>query len=429
MSDNVSTGGGRRSVLPELSSGRAYHPFTARFPLTCKISFPYTPAMPDYNLAEFLRISAVLNYMLSAKRPDWGSVTSIVLEGKAISSHDQDVLIDVFDYLSSIYGKTKRDLGPFSVLHPVRATALLSHASDKLVLLDLMTCLLHDNFEDFQPAKFKAADWIKLDNKFQSFLTKLPEDRQQQLREHLQWLTKEPAETYYHYIGRLLERACNCPEVVRVKLADRLDNTFDMRIELQDPLQGVDFFEIIFQMMFSSTYKGYRPEKPHQPTLILNGAERLYQLFKNIVLLSLIRQRRSAGGDAIGQGLFNALAKASMQEAQRIALHIFGYHETTLSTFKNILLETMAYSQSHGIDTVTRPDAKHRLDGLFMSVFDQPQRDARKKHLAQLYGDKPLMIQVAVSFVIIFLNFLNDADYFVRGISAEGIRPETVCSP
>ena len=34
------------------------------------------------------------------------------------------------------------------------------------------------------------------------------------------------------------------------------------------------------------------------------------------------------------------------------------------------------------------------------------------------------MIEVAVSFVIIFLNFLNDADYFVHGISSEGIRPE-----
>jgi hypothetical protein len=288
-----------------------------------------------------------------------------------------------------------------------------------------MTCLLHDHFEDFEPSRIKASSRIKLDQMFQSFLREIPKSHQMRLMEHLQWLTKEPTETYNHYIGRLLDQALHAPEVVRVKLADRLDNTLDMRIDLHDPLQGVDFFEIIFQALFTNTCKGYRPERPHQTTLILNGAERLYQLFKNIVLMSLIRQREAAAMDSISQGLFRTLAKAGMKEAQRVILHILGYHETSVSTLQEILKETLAYAQSGGLEKVTLPKNGQPLDGLFMSVFDQPKRVDRKKQLSALYKDKRLMIEVAVSFVIIFLNFLYDKDYFVHGISAEGIRPET----
>ena len=379
--------------------------------------------MQSYDLADFLTTSALLNYQLSAKRQNWSSIATVVLEGKSISDHDQEVLLRVFDYLGKVYGKMKRALGPLSVLHPLRATALLCHASKQVILLDLITCLLHDTFEDFKPSQFKNSDWIKLDKSFQAFLSELPEDHQKRLRDQLQWLTKGPSETYYHYIGHLLDQAGQTSEVVRVKLADRLDNTFDMRIELQDPLQGVDFFEIIFQMAFTNTYKGYKPDRPHQPTVILNGAQRLYQLFKNIVLMSLIRQKKTATEDPITQELFEALAKASMKEAQRIALHVFGYHESDVSKFRNLLMETMAYSQAGGFDAVTLPNTVSRLNGLLMSVFDQPDRESRKKRLAALYRDKAFMIQVAISFVIIFLNFLNNPEYFIHGISAEGVHP------
>jgi hypothetical protein len=88
-------------------------------------------------------------------------------------------------------------------------------------------------------------------------------------------------------------------------------------------------------------------------------------------------------------------------------------------------METMAYSQSGGFDAVTLPNMESRLNGLLMSVFDQPERDSRKKQLAALYKDKFLMIEVSIAFVTIFLNFLNDSNYFIHGISAEGVRPES----
>jgi hypothetical protein len=381
--------------------------------------------MRSYDLTDFLTTSALLNYQLCAKQRNWSSIITVILEGKPLSNHDQALLLHVLDYLSDVYGKMQRNLGPLSVLHPLRATALLFHASKQVIIPDLMTCLLHDTCEDFKPARFKDSIWDKLDEKFQTFLKEIPESHQERLRKHLQWLTKEPSETYYHYIGNLLDQACDAPEVVRVKLADRLDNTFDMRIDLQDPLEGVDFFEIVYQMVFTNTYQGYKPERPHQPTVILNGAQRLYQLFKNIVLLSLIRQKGAAAGDHISEELFKALATVSMKEAQRIALHVFGYHETDVSKFRGLLMETMVYSQSGGFDAVTLPNTASRLNGLLLSVFDHPERESRKKRLAALYKDKYLMIEVAIAFVTIFLNFLNDPAYFIHGISAAGVRPES----
>jgi hypothetical protein len=379
--------------------------------------------MENFDLDGFLKISALLNYQLSAKQLNWNNITYILLEGKPIPPRDEGILLHVCDYLGKIYGKKKRELGPFSVLHPLRATALLCHASREVNLLDIVTCLLHDHFEDFHP--LKDPRWMKLEQLFQSVLAMISASRRKRLLAHLAWLTKEPAETYNHYIGHLLDQARNASEVVRVKLADRLDNTFDMRIDLQDPLKGVDFFEIIFQTMFTHIYKGYKPERMHQTTLALNGAQRLYQLFKNIVLMSLIRKRKAAAADPISQGLFKTLAEASMREAQRITLHIFGYHERSVSSLREILRETMEYAEAGGLEEVTLPQDGRRLDGLFMSVFDKPSRAERSRQLAALYRNKPLMIEVAVSFVIIFLNFLNDEDYFIHGISSEGIRPES----
>jgi hypothetical protein len=107
----------------------------------------------------------------------------------------------------------------------------------------------------------------------------------------------------------------------------------------------------------------------------------------------------------------------------RIALHNFGYHETSLNNVRNLLIETIDYVQKGGINSITSPIPEHRLDGLFISIFDIPQKSVREKKLAELYDDKPLMIEAAIAFDVIFLSFLNDPEYYVRGISAEGVSP------
>jgi hypothetical protein len=377
-----------------------------------------------YSYDEYIRLSAVLSYQLSAVEVNWDSVVGIILEEKSLDRGEGGILQQVFAYLAEVYGQRRRLLGAPSVLHPLRSAALLCRAAERPALLDLLVVLLHDNYEDIDPHDFDLAKWAVPGTQFQRLFGGMTEQARWYLMERLQWLTRRRKETYYQYIGRLLDQARGTPEAIRVKLADRLDNTLDMHLDMRDPLQGVDFFAQIFQLLFTRTYPGYTPPVAHPPSGVLNGAERLYQLFKNIVLMSLVRQNQSAPDDRTAQALLRGLAEASMQEAQRIALHIFGYHRPALTSLRALLIETMEYIQAGGIDTVTLPARGHRLDGLFAMRIDGLSRAARQQKLAALYADKPLMIAAAIAFIAIFQNFLNDPAYYVRGISAQGVRPE-----
>ena len=75
----------------------------------------------------------------------------------------------------------------------------------------------------------------------------------------------------------------------------------------------------------------------------------------------------------------------------------------------------MAYCQSGGINSVTRPTKPHPLDGLFLQSFDHGNHEERGQKLYELYGNKPLMAEAAVAFVVLFTNFLNDPNFLSQG--------------
>ncbi|MEE4312121.1 MAG: hypothetical protein V2J62_09675 [candidate division KSB1 bacterium] len=383
--------------------------------------------MQFYELTEFLRLSAVLNYQLSSRQVRWDNILTIILGRRRLPEDEREVLIKTVDYLGNVYGQRKRRLGSLAILHPLRATALLANVSTDLTLIDIMTELLHDNFEDIKPKRIPLKRWIR-ESEFDTFLKNTNHVDQKLFLHRLEWLTKGDTESYYQYIGRLLQQAKDSPEVIRVKLADRLDNTLDMRIDLEDILETTDFFETIFQVLFTNSYRGYKPEIPHPPTTVINGAQRLYQLFKNTVLMSLIRQRDAIHGDKPASKIFNYLARASMKEAQRNVLHIFGYHmpSTAVDHFRELLIDAMEYAQKGGVSAVTAPDEAKALDGLFIERFDHPIKAVRRKKLEELYKDKSLMIEASIAFIVIFLSFMNDPKFYIKGISAEGVRPQKV---
>lgn len=382
--------------------------------------------MQFYNLTEFLRLSAVLNYQLSTKQIIWENILSIITGNATISSRDRSVLLAVLEYLGNAYGQTKRRLGSLAILHPLRGAVLLASSVKRPRLLDLVTELLHDIFEDFKPDKMTVLKWIKGKSKFNTFLEYFTADEQESLIERLNILTRYSHETYYEYIGRMLDQSSNNLDIIRIKLADRLDNTLDMRVDLIDPLEKIDFFEQLFQLMFNTKYDGYRPEMPHAAPSAFNGAQRMYQLFKNTVLMSLIRKKVSLKNDSSTQRIFQYLARASINEAQRNALHIFGYHETSVAKLRPLIIETMEYVLNGGIDSITSPKEGEKLDGFFISHFNHPERKIREAMLAELYKDKPLMIKASLAFIVIFLRFINDPDYYIHGISEKGVQPEPI---
>ncbi|KPJ75859.1 MAG: hypothetical protein AMJ54_13670 [Deltaproteobacteria bacterium SG8_13] len=386
--------------------------------------------MQVYDFKEFLKLSSVLNYNLSAASLSRYNVLLFIIGDKHLDGDEhldrekKSIVMEALNYLFNAYSGKRRRLGPLAVLHPLRAAALFARSRDDLNLVSLLMALFHDILEDIKPSDFEKLRWRSMEEEMTGILDKLSEKEEAALIDGLGYLTRHEQETYYHYIGRLLRSAEFWPDLVQIKLADRLDNTLDMRIELQDPLEGVDFFQAIFQVLFVNNYPGYRPAVEHPTSAIMNGARRLYQLFKNAVILSLIRQMQDACKHLACHTLFEALADASLREAQRTLIHLLGYHLKDLTEQRKLLLETMEYCYGGRTELVTEPDTNQMLDGLFSTYFGQTASNLRNQQLDQLYQNKPLMFEASLAFIVIFLSFLNDRDYYVKGIRTSGIHPK-----
>jgi len=198
-----------------------------------------------------------------------------------------------------------------------------------------------------------------------------------------------------------------------------------MRIDFQDPLDNADFFGHLFRVLFMPQYQGYSPERAHPPPAPLNGARRMYELFKTAVTLTIVRQQHGISeSDVAGKRLFDALCIASMNEAQRIVMHIAGYHLRDPERQRALLLDAMSYCQKGGMGAITSPTEPHRLDGLFLEQFDHRDRKALQKKLTELYADKELMVEAAVGFIVIFTCFLSDPLFFLHGVSSSGIQAQ-----
>ena len=370
-----------------------------------------------HEFTDFLRLSATLHLQFSAEGVGWENILQIIANRKPFANpREHEALQQVLAYLDHAYGERRRRVGPPAVLHPLRATALLTQATGRPQMLDMLTELLHDKFEDLTLEKLGKHRFEQVESEFSDLLKKIDPADEWYLIERLNYLARKKGESYTQYISRLLDRAQGTPELVRIKLADRLDNTLDLHIDLEDALEGVNFFQVIFQILFPPIGSGYQPRSEHPISSPLNGAQRLYQLFKNAFLLSAIRQKNLAPGDPAGIKLFEALALASMDEAQRIALHIMGYHLKGVEKQRMLLMEAQRYAQEGRMTRATTPSGEYELDGLFTTFFfaDGSIRDQR---LDQLYHNKELMLQTAVSFVVVFLNFANSSDYWVQSIS------------
>ena len=105
-------------------------------------------------------------------------------------------------------------------------------------------------------------------------------------------------------------------------------------------------------------------------------------------------------------------------------MHIFAFHLKAPDEQKNLLLDVMHYSDAGGFGQISSGSGRHRLDGLFKNHFEFEDKEAKQRGLSSLYADKKLMGQAALGFIIIFANFINDRNFAIRGISADGIIPQ-----
>lgn len=385
--------------------------------------------MALYDLTNFLKLSAVLNYHLNAFPISNVNMMRLIVGGRRIdlpgglSTEEQAVVMTALKYLTGAYHQKRRRLGPMAVLHPLRTAAIYIQCLERVNLVDILSLLLHDVPEDIQTNDFRPEQWHELETQFDGLMDRLSPETEDRLIIRLDSLTKRPQETYYTYIGRLLNEGQQEAETIQIKLADRLDNTLDMRIDINDPLDEVDFFEMVFRLLFTAQPDCYQPLRAHPPASSLNGAKRLFQLFKNTVLLSLIRQCPTTAVHPLTRAMFDNLAEASLREAQRTCIHIMGYHLTDIAKQRQLLMEIMEYGHQGKVNLITRAEEHYRIDGLFYDYFTFSTKAQRDRRLNELYQDKPLMLQAAAAFIVIFLSFMHDERFYVRGISTRGVAP------
>lgn len=375
---------------------------------------------PVITTHDFFSLSSYLNYQLSGSPINWRAVLTL-MNPESFNQMEEDLIIETLIYLGEAYGQEKRVLGPFAVLHPIRAASLLSRSSGSTTTLDLLTTLLHDKNEDITENKYSGQDWQKLEAMYQMLIKKIDSIEKWYLNERIHFLTRDRNEPYYEYLSNLINQARATPELIKVKLADRLDNTLDLRMDLYEDVSGVDCYQVIFEALFADTYKGPGVRNPHYTERKINGAIRLYELFKNAVFLSLLRSENIVLDEA-ARRLYDSLAITSINEAHNIMLHIFGYHIKNLQMQKAILMDVMAYCNKGGIRGIT-VRGNHRLDGFLKNNFDYENKEQLRIKLKELYNDKELMAEASIAFAATFTNFLNDSSFSIKGITTEGIQP------
>ena len=380
---------------------------------------PYPP--PELmNLDDFLSISAKINYLLSAKEPSFEAIASKILSKRPLCGSFLTIE-DSVEFLVRAYYNRSRRLGPRAVLHPLRTAYTLVLATTEPNELNLMTAFLHDYYEDIYTPDLDEAVRRELEWRYNSLLEHLVPEERYLLDERIKVLTILQGEKYHEYLGRLMFAAEHTPELLWVKMADRLDNTFDMRIvENED----CEFFRMIFDILFLKHTTDHVVLSERPPAGQMNESKRLYQMFKNAVFLTLIRNFELDEATETTKRLFAALGLASLRESGRILSDIFRYYIRDPRRQRDLLIDAMEYSADGGINRITRSGRGNRLDGLFKDRFDQPDRQTRKKVLESLQEDKDMMALAALAFISLFENFISSPGFRLGGIRATGLSTE-----
>jgi hypothetical protein len=366
-----------------------------------------------------LALSATINWHLSARKIDLGALLRVILGPARIS--DQAPLLETLSYLRCAYGERRRKSGPAAVLHCLRTAAMLARIMPEPGMLDLLGALLHDKEEDLTPEELGAADWSRAQAEFSRVLANIDANHRWFMGERIALLRRRHDQTYYQYLGHVLGKSSEMPDLLHCKLADRLDNTMDIAVQ-RPPTDQHDFFETAFGVLFLPGYQ-LRPQDadsaPDSEACVLL----ISQLFKNVVLMSMLRKQHLDQLDDVTNTLFAALAAVGRAQAEWGAVALLGSAIDSCEARRRLVLEIMEYCAAGGIAAVTRKERGGLLDGSLLEHFAEPDDKIRKRRLENVYGNKPLFTRLMVMFIGIFTVFMTDPTYYLRGIDASGLHP------
>jgi hypothetical protein len=371
-----------------------------------------------FTIEQFVTLSAKINYQLSALSLKKSVLLSLMLGPVHLPERDQQVLVDAFNVLQAGYAADRRRLGTPGVLHPMRTTAMLSRTVREPTLMHLLSGLLHDKQEDLTEDRLGPERWEEMQQHYTRMLDLLGSGQAEQLAMRIDILSNQ-SETYEAYLGRLLDHAYDMPELLHVKMMDRLDNTFD--IHLQHPgITNFNFYRAVFDILFLPNFSGVNMGRFHFMPDANEGVMLLSQLFKDLIFLTLIRKEKLDTLDDTTERLFVGLAVAGIREAQWLALEMFNTCITEVAQQRELLEEVMHYCNSGGIDGVHNESRGGQLDGILLTIFTAQKEGKRREMLTELFEDRDRLARMVLTFIVVFASYINDPDYTIKGIGRDG---------
>jgi hypothetical protein len=371
-------------------------------------------------IEEFLTLSAKINYQLSARSLRAPVLLSLILGPATVSERDQAILLEAFHTLQAGYDQDKRRLGTPGILHPLRAASVLARTMQRPTLNDLLSALFHDKEEDLTEEELGKERFDRMQLHFEKMLSMLTEPERERLSDSIKQLANHTS-SYSAYVGQLTDHARRIPELLHVKLCDRLDNTFD--VHLQHPgVSYYNFYRAVFDIMFTPDFQGVKMGDFHFMPDTQEGVMLLSQLFKNTILLAILRNHNLDIQDQITQRLFVGLAVAGIREAQWLALEIFNTVYNDVSHQRQMLLEMMEYCAQGGIASVRAQGTLGELDGVFVK-FTSGTKASQKKMLVDLFENREALIRMVLAFIVVFASFINNPSYTLKGIDRSGAHP------
>jgi len=376
-----------------------------------------TPSTHPLTAAKFLELSADIAYRLSGRAFDPRTLLSLILEGAVSVPVAEDVLAQAISVVCTGYGDQRRKLGPMAVVHPIRVAAILSRVTRDPTMMDLLGAILHDRDEDLTQDLIGDERWAAMSTEMDALTASLDTSHSWYLGERIALLTCEDGGNYCAYLMDLMEHSASMPDLIRVKLADRLDNTLDVGVT-QHGIPGSGVFSAIFNVMFLPGFQGFPVPVSYVPLSTIEGAQILANLFKNAEFLSLLRSGKAAMTGTTHR-LYDALIRGSTVITQNLIQDTI---TTSLSVpeQREAVEEVLAYCQSGGL-TEVREGGAHQLDGIFLDLYGA--KSGRKDRLRQIFADKQYLARIGMVFLAVFSSFMSDPAYTIRGVDRNGLHP------
>jgi len=303
------------------------------------------------------------------------------------------------DQLLQTYGSAKRKLGAPAAVHPLRVARKL-RLLGTATLPSLIAALGHDLIED-HGREF-------------GFIPGLSEEERESVDHLMRVLTRGESEPYFDYVARLSKQET----ALLIKLVDRLDNTYDLRVSA-DP--GEDEPRAIYRELFQRALldqMDHAPRSVHPDRIPIRSSYRLFDLFKSLVLLHFVRRLGPLPTRlqiAVGKLITTAIA-----EAELTALHVVQFHDRP-GMARHALGELLAYGERFWRVTST---AEHisPIDGLFEG-FDARLSKRDSGALETLQTDLPRMLMASLTMVVILTRFKLDPEFQgIEGVDESGVR-------